>query len=127
WLSKQESDFIVAEYPLENDVEYLFWQRIHQKRLVNGALPGTHADKVRKEIVDILDPKTPGILKHLGTKYVIFHPGKYAQSDEVKIIGEIPDVQKQLGLRRVKSFPGARVYEVIAPPIKPEVIGEGEG
>ncbi len=128
WLSKQEGDFIVAEYPMENDVEYLFWQRIHQKRLVNGALPGTHADKVRKEIVDILDPKTPGILKHLGAKYVIFHPEKYATSNEVAIIGEIPDIKKQPGLRLIKSFPEAEVYEVMAPPIEPEVrVGEDEG
>jgi len=127
WLSKQEGDFIVAEYPLEGDSEYFFWQRIHQKKLVNGALPGTRADEVRKEIISILDPRTPGILKYLGAKYVILHSGKYATSDEVAIIGEVPDIQKQLGLRTVKSFPEAEVYEIIAPPIKPEVSREGRG
>lgn len=120
WLARQPGDFTIAEYPLEGDSEYFFWQRIHQKRLINGALPGTYADKIRKEIIDILDPKTPGILKHLGAKYVIFHSGKYAKSEEVAIIGEIPDVQKQLGLRLVKLFPEAEVYEIITPPIKPK-------
>lgn len=121
WLARQTGDFTIAEYPLENDSEYFFWQRVHQKRLVNGALPGTRADKVRKKIIDILDPKTPGILRYLGAKYVIFHPGKYARSDEVEIIGEIPDIKKQPGLKLIKSFPKAEVYEVTAPPIKPEV------
>jgi len=126
WLAQQEGDFTIAEYPLEGDSEYFFWQRIHQKKLVNGALPGTRADKVRKEIVDILDPKTPGKLRYLGAKYIIFHPNKYAKSDEIAIIGEIPNIQKQLGLKMIKLFSEAEVYAVIAPPIEPEV-GVGKG
>ncbi|MQY69883.1 MAG: hypothetical protein GH145_03345, partial [Firmicutes bacterium] len=92
WLAKQKGDFTVAEYPLENDQDYFFWQRIHQKRLVNGAQPETYADEVRKEIVDILKPETPGILKFLETRYVILHPDKYLKSEDVPVIGEVPDV-----------------------------------
>lgn len=121
WLAKQEGDFIIAEYPLENDVEYLFWQRIHQKRLVNGAQPRTYADKVRKEIVDILKSETPGILKYLGAKYVIFHPDKYLKSEDVPVIGEVPDVSKQGGLKLVKTFEEARVYEIVAELVRPKV------
>ncbi len=127
WLSKREGDFIIAEYPLEDDVEYLFWQRIHQKRLVNGALPGTYADEVRKEIVDILKPETPGILRYLGAKYIIFHPDKYLESEDVPVIGEVPDVSKQKGLRLVKTFADAQVYEVIAEPLRPKVENRGMG
>ena len=119
WLASQTGDFTIAEYPLENDSEYFFWQRIHQKRLVNGALPGTYADRIRKEIFDILKPETPGILKYLGAKYVIFHPEKYAKSKEVAIIGEIPDVKKQPGLRLIKSFTGTEVYQITAKLIEP--------
>ncbi len=127
WLSKQEGDFTIVEYPLETDYEYLFWQRIHQKRLVNGAQPGTYADEVRKEIVDILKPKTPGILSYLGARYVIFHPDKYLKSEDVPVIGEVPDVGKQKGLKLVKTFEEARVYEVIAEPIKPKAENRGNG
>jgi len=120
WLSKQEGDFTIVEYPIETDQEYFFWQRIHQKRLVNGAQPGTYADEVRKEIVDILKPETPGILKHLGARYVILHPDKYLKSEDVPVIGEVPDVSKQRGLKLVKTFEEAQVYEVIAEPVKPK-------
>ncbi len=112
WLANQESDFIVAEYPLENDVEYLFWQRIHQKRLVNGALPGTHADKVRKKIINILEPTTPNILRYLGARYVIFHPEKYTKSDEVAVIGEVPDLDQQSGLELIQTFEQVQVYQI---------------
>ncbi len=121
WLAKQKGDFTIAEYPIETDYEYSFWQRIHQKRLVNGAQPGTYADEVRKEIVDILKPETPGILKYLGAKYVILHPDKYLKSEDVPIIGEVPDVSKQGGLKLVRTFEEARVYEVTAVPQRPKV------
>ena len=120
WLAKQEGNFIIAEYPLEDDQEYLFWQRIHQKRLVNGALSGTYADKVRKEIVDILKPETLGILSYLGAKYVILHPEKYLKSEDVPVIGEVPDVSKQKGLRLIKTFEEAQIYEVVARPQRPQ-------
>jgi len=120
WLAKQEGDFAIVEYPVETDYEYLFWQRIHQKRLVNGAQPETYADKVRKEIVDILRPETPGVLKYLGAKYVILHPDKYLKSEDVPVIGEVPDVSKQKGLKLVKTFEEAQVYEVIAVPQRPK-------
>ncbi len=119
WLTKQEGDFAIAEYPLKGDQEYQFWQRIHQKRLVNGALPGTYADKVRREIVDILKPETPGILKFLGAKYVILHPDKYLESEDVPIIGEVPNLKGKSGLKLIKVFNEIEVYEVIAQPIKP--------
>ena len=119
WLSKQEGDFIIAEYPVETDYEYLFWQRIHHKRLVNGAVPGTQADKIRKELVDILRLETPGILKYLGAKYIIFHPDKYLKSKDVPVIGEVPDLSKQKNLKLIKTFDKAQVYEITAMSIRP--------
>lgn len=121
WLSQQEGDFVIVEYPLETDYEYLFWQRIHQKKLVNGARPGTYADQVRKKIVDILKPETPGILKYLGAKYVILHPAKYLESEDAPVIGEVPDISKQKGLKLVKAFDDARVYTITAEPIEPKI------
>lgn len=119
WLSEQPGDFIIVEYPLETEQEYLFYQRIHQKRLVNGAPPGTYADQVKKEIINIANPKTPGILAYLGVKYVLLHPDKYLMSEDVEIIGELPNLEKRAGLRALKVPGTAQLFEVTAQPIRP--------
>jgi len=127
WLTKQPGDFTIAEYPLTRSIsfkyyDYLFWQRIYQKPLVNGAVPGTYADKIRKEIVDITNPKTPGILRWLGAKYVIFHPDEYLREDRATaVIGEIPDISRVPGLRLVREFGRVGVYKVVAKAVKPGV------
>ena len=120
WLAKRQGDFAIAEYPLtrsSNHVhyEYLFWQRIHQKPMVNGAMPGTYAEKIRKSIIDIADPETPGVLAWLGAKYVIFHPDKYLKEKEaIAVIGEIPDVSQVEGLKLIKKSEDVKIYEVVA-------------
>jgi len=127
WLAEQPGDFIIAEYPLSSDISfkyyyYLFWQRIHRKPLINGAMPGTYAEKVRKEIVNIADPRTAGILRWLGAKYVIFHPDKYLREYEATaVIGEIPDVSNVAGLRFVREFGDVKVYKVVAQAVKPGI------
>ena len=129
WLANQPGDFTIAEYPLtgsSNHVhyEYLFWQRIHQKRLVNGAVPGTYAEKVRKSIVDITDPETPGVLAWLGAKYVVFHSDKYVLDEEaVEVIGEQPDLSRQPGLELIKKFDNVGLYRVTAQPVGLEHTG----
>lgn len=112
WLAHQEGEFIIAEYPLENDSGYLFWQRVHKKRLVNGALPNTISNKIRKKIIDVSGPDTPAILKHLGVKYLVFHPEKYAASDEIAVIGEVPDLGQQNGLELIQTFEQVQVYQI---------------
>ncbi len=122
WLAEQPGDFTIVEYPLKNDYEYLFWQRIHRKPLVNGAMPGTYAEKVRKVIVNITGSKTPGVLRWLGAKYVIFHPDKYLNEEEATtVIGAVPDLSKVTGLRFVREFEGVQVYEVVAEAVEPVV------
>jgi hypothetical protein len=127
WLAEQPGDFTIAEYPLTRNIsfkyfDYLFWQRIHQKPLVNGASPGTYADKIRKEIVDITNPKTPGILRWLGAKYVIFHSHEYLHEDmATAVIGEIPDISRVPGLRFVREFGSVKVYKVVAKALRPGV------
>lgn len=124
WIAEQPGDFAIAEYPLEDYIgssDCLFYQRMHKKRLINGALPGSHADKVRKSVTNILDPKTPGVLNYLGAKYVIFHPERHLRSEDVEIIGAVPDISKQKGLRLIKDFEEARVYKIVAEPIEPTI------
>jgi len=119
WLEKRKGEFIIAEYPLVrsdkaiND-EYRFYQRVHQKRLANGALPGTFAERVRSSMTDISNPSTYDMLNHLGVKYVIFHKGKYGAN-----FNGIPKAVVSR-LRLIESFGEDVVYEVRTS--KPKVI-----
>ena len=57
---------------------YLFWQRIHKKRLVNGATRSNEkAWEFFERVRDLDNPKTPALLKSVGVKYVIIHASMY--------------------------------------------------
>ncbi|MDA8161791.1 MAG: glycosyltransferase family 39 protein [Desulfobacteraceae bacterium] len=85
WLAKQPGDFIIAEYPMTpNDAfsfyTYLFWQRIHKKKLVNGAGPdNAKAWAFFEKVKDLANPETPALLKSVGVKYVIVHQEMYKE------------------------------------------------
>ncbi len=118
WLAKEEGNIIIAEYPLvrsidERHYDYLFYQRIHQKRVINGAQIDTFADAVRKEAGNIANPETPSLLSYLGAKYVILHKDVYNPED-------IKEINNNPGLVFVKDFPEAVVYEVVAE--KPDLV-----
>jgi hypothetical protein len=84
WLAAQPGDKVVAEYPMMSFDEasfytYPFWQRIHGKRLVNGAAPSSpDAWSLFQKVQDLSDPGTPALLKSAGVDYVIVHPSMYA-------------------------------------------------
>jgi hypothetical protein len=85
WLAKQPPGVIVAEYPMvaydeSSFYSYPFWQRLHGKRLVNGATPGnTDAWAFYSKVRDLANPQAPGLLKSAGVNYVIVHKGMYAE------------------------------------------------
>ncbi len=119
WLAGRDGDPIVAEYPFVRSdqaiqYEYALHQRIHQKRLANGAEIGTYAETVRSSMVDISNPSTCDMLNHLGVKYVVFHKQKYREN-----FGESPRVTTT-GLKLVKDFGGDVVYEIKSS--KPKVL-----
>jgi hypothetical protein len=73
---------IVAEYPLvaadvARSYDYLFWQRVHHRRLLNDAAPGTFPDAVRELLVDPTSPGTPSVLAGLGVSTILVHPDTY--------------------------------------------------
>jgi hypothetical protein len=94
WLAIQPVDVIVAEYPMTSSDEsafytYLFWQRIHKKKLVNGASPdNARAWALFEKVKDLDNPATPTLLKAMGVKYVIVHTKMYAE-------GPIPEPIKR--------------------------------
>ena len=129
WLAKQEGNFAIAEYPIKLgdgaegyvNLDYLLYQRVHQKAILNGARPATKAYTIKKKIAKIVDPKAPQILKGLGIKYVVIHLNEYRQGNSeeaVDVIGEIPDFSKLKGLKLVKQFGEDEVYEIIAKELK---------
>ena len=105
WLAKQQGDFIVAEYPWVSNAEYsnneyLFYQRVHKKRLANGAAPGSFAERMRQKLVNLEDSDIGIKLRQLGVKYVIVHRDKYKE-------GMIPDK-----IKRYYGGPNAEISKI---------------
>jgi len=94
WLARQPGNFIIAEYPMMKTEEaafytYVFWQRIHQKRMVNGATPNNAAAcNFYQKVKDLSNPETPDLLKSSGVKYIIVHKQMYHD-------GPIPGTMKR--------------------------------
>lgn len=123
WLAQQPGDFIVAEYPMMYSNEasfytYLFWQRIHKKKLVNGAARDNEkAWDFFEKVKNLDNSNTPLLLKSVGVKYVIVHSDTYQEGpiprpikryysdDSAKVTynsGRVPTIPFPLKL--VKSF-----------------------
>ncbi|MCK4519156.1 MAG: hypothetical protein KAU12_03445, partial [Candidatus Omnitrophica bacterium] len=115
WLKEQPVEILIVEYPIEEDdnVEYLFNQRVHQKKIVNGALRGTEAYSVTEKIVNILEPQTAGILEDLGVTYVIIHIPRYTQRSERKEVkAAIEESAEKYNLYLEKDFRDTKVYRI---------------
>jgi len=136
WLALQPGDFIIAEYPMvaSNEVrhyQYLFYQRAHKKRLINGAQVGTPGEELRKKLIDIERSQTIKTLASLGTKYILIHKDMYQQGTLPLALrkyyntfiyskplpefnnNEEPVIDEKLGLQRVGSFEEVDVYEIV--------------
>jgi len=139
WLKNQPKDTVIAEYPLDADSPnemYKFFQTAHEKRIINGTIPGTYANRVAQTITKLSEPKTSGVLKWMGVKYALVHRQNYQNTDLVSEIEELDRIPKNSGLKFVKSFPAQDclredimcvqqtgsidVYEVVSSPVKPE-------
>jgi hypothetical protein len=139
WLRNEPGDFVVAEYPLDASPPkeiYKFYQTRHLKRIINGTLPGTKANKVAQEIIKLSEPKAAGILRWMGVKYVLVHHQDYLNTELVSDKEELEKISKDTKLKLIKSFPAEYcfkdalctcesgeidVYEVLAEPIKPNI------
>lgn len=140
WIKEQPGDFAIAEYPLDvngpNEMSK-FYQTKHEKKIINGTIPGTYANKVAKTITKLSDLHIVRVLKWMGVKYVLVHRQDYLETELIEEIEELNKIPKNLGLKIVKSFPAQQcpqrniictqdtgpidVYEVVAEPIKPGV------
>lgn len=124
WLAKQPGDIVIAEYPMiEGDygetkvhLDYLFYQRIHQKKLVNGASGiTTRAFALKKKILKVEEGSTARLLKKIGTDYVIIHEHLYRSGEfrtSCDIIGCIPNLDRENVYCLVKTFGTDKVYTI---------------
>ncbi|MDD5476697.1 MAG: hypothetical protein PHG87_00585 [Candidatus Omnitrophica bacterium] len=107
WIKSQPGDFVVAEYPLDyngpNEM-YKFYQTTHEKKIINGTIPGTYPNKVANTVKKLSDPRTTGVLKWMGVKYIIVHRDDYLRTEIVDEIEELQKIPKNPGLKLVKSF-----------------------
>jgi hypothetical protein len=107
---------ILAEYPLASsdqavNSDYLFWQRVHGRPLLNGAPAGTFADDMRQTVVDPVTPGTAADLAALHVKVIVTRPTTYAYT------GGKGDPSLGAGYRLLgRASDGAAVWQVIARP-----------
>ena len=87
WLADEPDDTIIAEYPMmKHDrasfYTYLFWQRIHRKRMVNGAAPDNkEAWNFYQQVEDLSAEETQKLLHAAGVRYIIVHKEMYGEGD----------------------------------------------
>ncbi|MBI4845328.1 MAG: DUF3108 domain-containing protein [Candidatus Omnitrophica bacterium] len=129
WLKIQDGDRVIAEYPLEADDRwYFYYQRTHEKKIINYFVPGTESAQVRKKILDIEKDYVPGVLKFLGVDYVFIHKDKYLAYEGGTVLGQVPDLSRQSGLKLIKTGADIDVYEITAYAYSPDnVLIEKQG
>jgi hypothetical protein len=140
WLKEQPKDIAIAEYPLDADspnVMYKFYQTKHEKKIINGTIPGTYANKVTQTITRLSEPKTAESLKWMGVRYVLVHKEGYLNTELIAEREELDSIPNNTGLKLIGSFPLQEcpekdimcvqksgpidVYEITAQPKKPNV------
>lgn len=138
WLKSQPKDTVIAEYPMDDyspNELYKLCQTRHEKKMINGTIPETEANKFAQKVNKLSDARTPGILKWMNVKYVVVHEAWYLKSELKQDLDEYKKISANLGLRLIKSYPEENcpredimcvykrgaidLYEVIALPIEP--------
>lgn len=140
WIKEQPKDTVIAEYPLDiigvNEM-YKFYQTKHGKKTINAVTPGTHAHRVAKTITQLSEPKTAGILRWMGVKYVLVHREDYIATGLIDDYEELNKIPQNSGIKFIQSFHSQEcpkkdimclqktgpidVYEIVAKSINPEV------
>lgn len=138
WLKNQPGDFAIAEYPLDADSPnemYKFYQMEHERKMINGTIPGTAPNRVAKTITKLSEPNTAKILRWMGVKYVLVHHSDYLDTGLLEWEEELNNIPLNPGLKFIKSFPPQEcpteitcvqksgqvdIYEVVAQGLPPK-------
>lgn len=108
WLKEQPGDFVIAEYPLDAknpNEKYKFAQTVHEKRIINGTIPGTYAHDVAQTIIKLSDLNTAKALYQMKVKYILVHREGYFKTDLVEDREELERIPLNSDLKLIKRFP----------------------
>jgi hypothetical protein len=128
WLSKQDDDFAILEWPSNNegiDSKYVFWSLKHKKMEVTGVSgffpPFTR--QVVKAMVRFPSPDSIAWLRQIyPLKYLIIHGDNFFKPEHQQLAAAwTTDVPKGLALAR--QFAQTSVFKFID---KPETLGTWE-
>lgn len=118
WVKEQAGDFAIAEYPLDingSNEMYKLYQTKHQKKIINGTVPGTYANKIAQTITKLSQPNTAQTLKSMQVKYVLVHRQAYLDTGLIEWIEELNKIPQSPYLKFIKGARGIDVYEVTKP------------
>jgi len=145
FVAAQRDADIVAEYPLYSwadqlNRDYLTYQPVHGKKLLNARVTGSLADGVDRTLFGLGDAGTAPVLRALGVKLVIVHPdmqgvGKGPAPADYELVQSFRYDKDQQGphgkrvakLAAFKSFYDADVYRVRPGPVSDVALREGTG
>ena len=120
---ERTSEGIVAEYPLVQDVDRLFWQRDHGRPLLNSEAIGTTAFAAARMLVDPRAPGTAEALSFLGVTAIVTHADAL---DFAHNAADVPNADWGDGYELVARTPdGSSVWRVVAPAAPALVLLEG--
>lgn len=112
YVQKLDKGAALAFYPLKQTGPFItshlmFLQSDFKKPMLNGAMPNSDGEAMRRTVYDPYDPATPATLKRLGISYLVLFEGSVAES------GEWPLYSSRLpaGLEKVAHFSGKGLFE----------------
>lgn len=105
---------ILAEYPLIEDLDNLFWQQIHGRPVLNNSAFGTAVGEANRVLVDPSAPGTASQLALLGVTAILTHADAL---DYKQGIPDVPNASWGSGYELVARTPnGSSVWRVVAEP-----------
>ncbi len=119
WLSKQPGSFSIIEYPQDFNVgESLFFQRIHQKGVLNFHSQSPYFG-LWEAFAYFQLPRTSRILEALGVRFALFHktllfPEKNPVDDlwYKRAFEKVPDYKNLPGFSLAQDFPETAILKV---------------
>ena len=105
---------VLAEYPLVENIDYLFWQRLHHRPVLNTSAFGSPPDEARRVVLDPRAAGTAAKLRFLGVTAIVTHRDALSYTDGVP---DVPNASWGPGYRLVTRAPdGTSVWSVVASP-----------
>lgn len=119
WLSEQPGSFSVVEYPQDfNVAESLFFQRVHQKGILNFHSQSPYFG-LWEAFAYFQLPRTSRILEALGVRFALFHktllfPEKNPVDDlwYRRAFEKVPDYKNLPGFSLAQDFPETAILKV---------------